>query len=114
VRKHFRAEYDWPKKHETGILRNQVHDEVRHGIFVMIDEEMVKTLLDAQMAILEIPVGSIYWFVTEKEADIAIKVVEVDYDEECEWIQFAAAGRATPKDSLGSATIPKVSIPDRY
>jgi hypothetical protein len=104
ARTHFRAKYGLPKKHEVGIIPSHEHYDMPHIIFVVIDEETVKMLLDAPEAIQEIPAGSKYWSATRKVDDIAVKVVDVDYGEDCEGIQFAAAGRWTPKDSPHSIT----------
>jgi hypothetical protein len=47
ARAHFRANYGWPEKHETGIFGNREHYGMRHGVFVVIDEETMEALLDA-------------------------------------------------------------------
>jgi hypothetical protein len=47
ARVRFRAKYSWPEKHEMGIFRNHEHHDLRHGVFVVIDEETMKALLDA-------------------------------------------------------------------
>lgn len=77
---------------------------MRHRYFVVIDDETMTTFQDAPDAVSEIPKGEDYWDVSRREDDIVIKIVDADYDEACDGIQFAAAGRGTPKDSPNSIT----------
>ena len=70
---------------------------MRRGVFVVIDEETTKTLLDAPATVSEIPGGSSYWAATERGHEIVIKVVNADYDEACEGIQFPAPRRGHRK-----------------
>jgi hypothetical protein len=107
ARTYFRAKHGWPGKYETSILRNHEHHDMRHGIFVVIDEETMKTWGEAPGPVLEIPTRSRrltaiekedeYPASAEKEDDIVIKVIKVDYDEECDGVVFSTASRA--KDS---------------
>ncbi|PVH75360.1 hypothetical protein DL98DRAFT_518660 [Cadophora sp. DSE1049] len=104
TRTHFRSKYGWPKEYETGIFRNHEHHDMRHRYFVVIDDKTMTTLQDAPDAVSEIPKGGDYWDASKGEDGIVIKIVDADYDEACDGIQFAAAGRGTPKDSPNSIT----------
>ena len=97
AREHFRAKCGLPEKRETGIVTNLVHYGMRYGVFVVIDEETMKTLLDAPVDLSPAP--------GEKEGDVVIKVVDVTYDEACEGIVFATRARGPlPKDSPHNIT----------
>ncbi|KAG4431567.1 hypothetical protein IFR05_012942 [Cadophora sp. M221] len=104
TRTHFRSKYGWPKEYETGVFRNHTHHDMRHRYFIMIDDETMTTLQDAPDAVSELPRGGDYWDVSKGEDSIVIKIVDADYDEACDGIQFAAAGRGMPKDSPHSIT----------
>jgi hypothetical protein len=116
ARAHFRAKYGWPEKHEGYMVGGgtQEHRDLRHALFVVIDEETMSTWNEAPDVLVKVPRGSRYedaeeiidhyWEKTEREDRIVVKVVDVDYDETCEGIQFAAAGRGTKKDSPHSLT----------
>lgn len=47
---------------------------MRHTVFVVIEEETIKTLFDAPEAIQEIPKGLKYEKATEKEDDMLLRL----------------------------------------
>ncbi|RDL39423.1 uncharacterized protein BP5553_03763 [Venustampulla echinocandica] len=105
ARTHFRAKYGWPVKYQEGKEeRTHEHHDMRHRYFVVINEETIKTLFDAPEAIAKIRRGLDYREVTEKEDEIVITVVQVDYNEACEGIIFATASRQPTKGSSDCTT----------